>query len=361
MRPGEWSIRPVSQHDPKITHTADEGLNVETSRCLPFFHPTRVAFIDDEISFLSILLTRLQLGLPVTTYNSPRTFLADLEQEHVTANLDTDWWGYYLGMADSPVQSQVISLNKSKIYQQAFDKRRFDTISVVVVDYDMPDMSGLALCRELADLPCKKILLTGHTDSAMVSRAFKQGLIDLYLPKFHPRLELELTTAIRHFQHQYMTSATEMFARRLRATDPVVWSDRAFSRFFQRFCTDRGVVEFYAVDDPRGFLLLDKAARGRLMLIHTSADIDAQRAIAEASRAPSTVISALRSKQRVLHFPHRQPPGTLTPHQWGTSCIRAYPFPGRKDRYYALIDNPGPFRVSPDTVLGFDQYLRMAG
>lgn len=329
-------------------------------KCLPFFHPTRIAFIDDERSFLSILLNRLKIGLPVVTYDSPRAFLADLKQKRVSVELDTDWWTCYADVVGDPAQNQIVVLDKAMIFQHLYDENRFETLSVIVVDYDMPEMSGLTLCRELADLPCKKILLTGHADSNTVVHAFNEGLIDLYLPKFHPRLELELKTAVRRFQLQYMTAATELVAQVLRAEDPAIWSDASFCALFQRICADRGAVEYYAVDDPKGFLLLDRFAHARLLLLYSGAEIDAQCAAAKASRAPAGVVAELQARRGALHFQDDGGDQVLTERQWWDACIPTYAFPGNTGRFYSVVDRPEPFPVTPDTVLGLGRYLSMS-
>ena len=39
-----------------------------------------------------------------------------------------------------------------------------DMISTVIVDYDMPSQNGIDFCRQLSDLPIKKVMLTGRAD-----------------------------------------------------------------------------------------------------------------------------------------------------------------------------------------------------
>lgn len=332
---------------------------MEPLKCLPFFHPTRVVFVDDERSFLSILLNRLQIGLPVLTYQSPVEFLTDLAEKRVQATLNTDWWTCYPDVTGESAQQQIVALDKAMIFQHLYDEHRFGVVSVVVVDYEMPDMSGLTLCRELADLPCKKILLTGQASNDMVLHAFNEGLIDLYLPKYHPRLELELKSAIRRFQLQYIAESADLVTQVLCVDDPVVWSDAAFCRLFHQLCADRGIVEYYAVDDPKGFLLVDRNAGARLMLLYEEKELIAQCAAAKASRAPDGIVTQLRSRRGALHFPDDGSHQVLTERQWWDACISAHPFPGRTDRYYSVANRPGPFPVNPDTVMGLGRYLTL--
>jgi CheY-like chemotaxis protein len=330
---------------------------VEPFKCLPFYHPTRVAFVDDEPSFLAILLNRLRIRLPVLTYESPLGLLADLEQGRVQASLMTDWWTCRSGAVGDSASERVVILDKAMIFQHLYDENRFDTLGVLVVDYEMPSMSGLALCRRIADLPCKKILLTGQADSDTVLRAFNEGLIDLYISKYDRKLELELASAIQRFQIEFMTESTDVLAQVLRAEDPGLWSDERFCRLLHQICADLGAVEYYAVEDPKGFLLVDRNAKAKLLLLLTAGEIDAQCAAAQVSRAPHGVIAELRSRRGVLHFPDDGSHQVLTLRQWWDACVPAHPLPGRSDRFYALVDGPEPFPVTSETVLSLGRYL----
>lgn len=333
---------------------------MEPCSILPFFHPTRVVFIDDDRSFLSLFPMRLGARFPYSSYDSPFEFLDDLASGRIHASIALDWWTCYSGLQGHPPLEQVIGLDKSMIFQHLFDEKRFGVVSVVVVDYEMPEMSGISLCREIADLPCRKILLTGQADKSLAIHAFNEGLIDLYLPKLHPRLEAELNHAIRRFQLEYLAKATEIVATVLRTEDPPLWSDQAFCRLFHQICTDRGIVEYYTVDDPKGFLLVDRDANGQLLLIFDSGELDAQCAAASLSRAPEGVMVQLQSRRSVLHFPHDEGGRVLHEQQWWDACVPLRAFPGRRDRFYALIDRPEPYPASPDTVLGLGRYLQAA-
>lgn len=325
-------------------------------RCLPFFHPTRVAFVDDDRSFLNLFPLRLDAGVPFLRYNCPHTLLEDLEGGRIETRIDVDWWTYYSGASGDP-SPKLMGLDKSRIFQHIFDEDRFDVLSVVVMDYEMPEMTGIELCREIAGEPCRKILLTGQADQSLAIHAFNEGLIDLYLPKRHPGLEAELNHAIRRFQVEYMAKATDMLRQALISEDPDTWEDEGFCSLFDQIRRDRGVVEYYAVDDPKGFLMVDAAAQGALLLVFDDREVEAQRASATASRAPSGVVAQLQSRRSVLHFRDDEGYQVLTERQWWNACTPLHPFPGRTDRWYAVVDQPDPYPVTPETVLGLERYL----
>jgi hypothetical protein len=154
-----------------------------------------------------------------------------------------------------------------------------------------------------------------------------------------------------------LEQATELITKVLNAADPVVWGDDAFSRFFNQICEDRKVAEYYAVGQPKGYLLIDRRGHADLMLLYDDAEIDAQCAAAIASRAPEGVVAQVRSRRSALYFADDDADCVLSEAQWWEACVALHAFPGRDDRFYALVGDPQPFMVNPGTVLGLDRYL----
>jgi CheY-like chemotaxis protein len=333
---------------------------VKPDKCLPFYHPTRVVFVDDDPVFLNLLPLRLGESVPFLRFDSPQEVLSEFAAGRLQARLDLDWWDVYSGNAGLDFAEQVVSLDPSMIALRVFNRARFGLITVLVVDYQMPGMTGLELFRALAHLPCKRILLTGQADESLAVQAFNEGLIDLYLPKLHPRLDLELNRAIQRFQFDYLERATELVTRVLQAVDPVVWGDPAFARLFYQVCEERGVVEYYAVAEPKGYWLLKADGQAEMMLLFTPGELDAQATAAAASKAPEGVVKRLRRRRSALCFPS-DGDRVLSEDQWWEACIDLRPLPGRSDRFYALIRHPESLLLAPDPVMGLRHYLDYPG
>ena len=329
-------------------------------KCLPFYHPTRVVFVDDDRAFLNILPLRLGGGVPFLRYDSPCELLRELESGQLQGILDLDWWDIYPAEGGAQGLEQVVAFDTSMIFLRVFNRARFGLVSVVVIDYQMPEMSGLDLCRKLAHLPAKRILLTGRSDETLALHAFNEGLIDMYLPKLHPHLDTELNLAIQRFQFSFLEQATELITKVLSSSDPVVWGDSSFARFFHQICDDRGAVEYYAVGDPKGYLLIDAQGKAELLLLFDDAQLAAQSAAATALRAPEGVVSQVRTRRSGLYFPRDDSECVLSESQWWEACVPLQPFPNLDDRFYALVGDPRPFLVNPDTVLGLRRYLDFA-
>ncbi|MFY9973877.1 MAG: response regulator [Chromatiaceae bacterium] len=329
---------------------------MKPDKCLPFYHPTRVVFVDDDPAFLNLLPLRLADSVPFLRFDSPRELMSEFVSGRLQARLELDWWDVYPGEVGPDLAEQVVSFDPAMIALRVFNRARFGLVTVLVVDHQMPEMTGVDLLRALAHLPCKRILLTGQADEAVAVRAFNEGLIDLYLPKLHPSLDQELNSAIRRFQFDYLEEATGLVAGVLQTVDPVVWGDPAFARLFHGLCEERNAVEYYAVVQPKGYWLLKADGRAEMMLIFTEGELDAQATAAAASKAPEEVVRRLRLRRCALCF-SGDGDRVLTKDQWWTSCVRLHPFPGRRDRFFALVRNPQSLFLAPDPVIGLRHYL----
>jgi two-component system nitrate/nitrite response regulator NarL len=73
----------------------------------------------------------------------------------------------------------------------ALDAIRRERPDVALVDYQMPDLDGLDVVRAVVRdaLPTRVVLLSAHTDGAIVFQALQEGAAG-YLPKDAPRSEI---------------------------------------------------------------------------------------------------------------------------------------------------------------------------
>lgn len=331
---------------------------MEESVCLPFFHPTRVVFVDDDRSFLSLFPRSLGGLFPVSRYESPRKLLTDLAAGRIETRIDLKCWTSYSGQLTDLNHEHMLGLDKTMIFMRVFARRRFGTLSVAVVDYDMPEMNGLSLCRAMAHLPCRKIMLTGQATEVQAVAAFNEGLIDCFVPKSDPNLKGIILERIRRYQRAFIADTTRLVRLALRTETVATWDDLGFSHLLHRFCETRNVAEYYVVTDPaEGFLLVDGQGNGQLLLTFATATLQSQLAAARLSGAPTDVLERLARRQVGLYFGDEQANTVLDPAVWRAACLDIQPFPTEPDRFYGLVDHCRPFDVSPSTVLGLQRFI----
>lgn len=330
--------------------------------CLPFFHPTRVAFIDDEVNFLNYFTRGLDLQVPISRYESPRMLLDELAFGRLPTRIDLDCWSNYRGQMLEDGYEQLMGLDKTMILMRLFNPQRFDVLSVAVVDYAMPEMDGIELCRRLSALPCRKILLTGQADESVAVDAFNEGLIDFFAPKDAPNVRHLIREQILRFQRDFISDASYLVRQALRSEHGQTWDDVGFCGLLEEIRERFGFVEYYAVSDPaEGFLLVDQHGRGRLLLTFSAAAIEAQFTAARLSGAPEEVLDRLAQEAVTTYFPSESGNQVLDAKAWRRACVPLTPFPNRSDRFYALLDHCEPFKVSPESVWGLKVRLGSQG
>lgn len=329
---------------------------MELRQCLPFFHPTTVLYIDDDRQLLSMLPLRVGV-LPYRCFDDPLDLLDRIDAGEILTSLGLECWNSYTGEVGDPDAEGVLGLDKLSIYMRLFDPRRFALASVAVIDHAMPGMSGLTLCQRLGERACKRLLLTARADLGLAVAAFNEGLIDMYLSKDEPNLAAQIARAIRRLQGRYFSDDSRIMRDFLRRDDPALWADEVFFHLLHQHCADRGIVEYYAVNDPQGFLLMDAEGAGYLWLVFTEAQIEAHCLTARRLGAPGPVLAQMEGRRGVVFIGDPEGLTVLTPDQWRAACLPLTPIPGTRGRYYGVTRNADPVRLSPRAVLSFARYL----
>ena len=138
----------------------------------PFYFPTTVVFVDDSASFLGNLSLQLDESLAYRLFESPLEALECINAANGRPSLAQTYFSSYRDVESLSGANRVIDVNVDKIHRQVYKEDRFKEISVVVVDYAMPEMDGLEFCRNIKNSAIKKILLTGRADRKAGSQCF---------------------------------------------------------------------------------------------------------------------------------------------------------------------------------------------
>jgi len=234
------------------------------------YFPTTVLFIDDSRDFLLNFVLQLDEGLAYRIYDSPFDALDFLQKKADKPNPLIERC-----LSAKPQTSSALA-NLQCIYSEIYNERRFAEVSVLVVDYAMPGMDGLEVCRMLKDSPIKKILLTGKADEKLAVEAFNKGLIDRYIDKNdHQAAEL-ITKNIEVLQQQYFQSLSDKLTAFL-GISPSQWTDNEMIQdCFRQINKEKRIVEYYRIDCEGSFLLLDEDAHAHLLTIRNEKEWELQ-------------------------------------------------------------------------------------
>lgn len=272
------------------------------SALLPFYHPTTCLVIDDDQLYLDSFSYNYGDIALCATEHRPEQAIERLLKDAVRTALSIEEANLPPagdGSADDP----IVRLPASRIAAMASDPARFSRVSVAIVDFAMPSMTGVELCRKIKHLPVKKVLLTGKAGDATAVAAFNEGLIDLFLVKHDPDLPEKLRRIIRDLQHAYFKDLTAPLEPIAKLEDTAFLDDPGIASWYHKFSGRIGAVEHSLLLSPPGLMLADEAGRVTIVWISGQDRMRAQLEIAIEEGAPGKLVERLRAGNAILACP----------------------------------------------------------
>lgn len=265
---------------------------------LPLFKfPTRTVLIDDSEEYIE--------GIKPLFYKEGMDFI------HFTSSIEAldylrkqtycQFVKERLGLEEGDgIFTKMVNVRLRSLYQEIYNPNRFSEISVLVIDYAMPNMTGESFCQEVASFPVQKLLLTGEASYQKAIDMFNTGNISKYIRKDDESLDT-LIGAIQFLQDKYFQDITQdlLFALR-HHTGSCVFSDRKFIDFFRSLCEKYKFIEYYVADENGSYLLADDSGSLKLLIVSQEEDINFLYDFALDSNAPKDMLNALKEKRKIV-------------------------------------------------------------
>jgi len=321
---------------------------------LPYYHPTSVVVVDDNDLFLHTLDLRLPGDMAYLLHHDARAALERVNGGQTETSIAERC--FFSTEGSSLWQQPIIQLDLGSIEREISNPKRFDRISVVIVDYAMPAMNGLEFCGAITDSNVKKILLTGVADEKLAVKAFNDGLIDRFLPKSgNSTLDL-IVSFTRDLQRSYFFDQQRTFRDSLRTAAPQFFMDQAITRHFDGIRERYDIAEYYLVGDPTGYLMVSGDGQLFRLVILSESGQQAQVGFAEQFGAPRGVIDSLRARNAVGYF--FDDPDTIVDSSldWSDYLHSAHMVEGTQTWLTAVIPNP-PIDIDFDPSSSYGAYL----
>lgn len=334
--------------------------------CLPCcYHPTTILLVDDDELFVSAVANHILSYTECKVMGNPLQVKYALEHGSLETFLDR-----CKKAPEQDFEDHNIKLIEN-IQREVFNPKRFEQISVVLVDYQMPSMNGLELCAIIRDLAphIKIIMLTGEADHDIAVKAFNAGTIDRFIKKSEWSLPKVLKTTIQELQWQYFVSLSQKlidnFITNTNDQLPVYFQNPAFKEFIQKFCQSQKACEFYILDTCANFMLVKRNGDLDWLLVRNEDDMITETVFAEefsigySSPQIDIIIETLRNRKHSTFFLTRED-NALSINEWAKLLypltrvtIDNAPF------YYALIANNKMHFQEP--FVTYDQSLEERG
>jgi len=316
----------------------------------PFYHPTSILVLDDDPLFLESLDFQFSDELSCQTFTRPD---AALEHLRAQAGQHPDFSRYFRDCSDMDLGSEarhgdrLLRLQLSEVRSMVDDRSRHQRVSVAVVDFDMPKMTGVEFCRAIRDLPVKTILLTGKAGLETAIAAFNEGVIDCFLQKQDVNVSGALRREIRRLQAEYFAGISDPIKRALELRKPSFFTDPSFVKLFKEVSEKNGIVEHYVCANPPGIMMRDADGNESFLLVSDVDSAASQCEIAENQSAPPDMVQLLRSRQVQAWFPTQE--GFYHPDfesDWARYIWPAQLLPGSGSWSYSFIRNECPVEES---------------
>jgi CheY-like chemotaxis protein len=322
----------------------------------PFFFPTTVAFVDDSGDFLANLSLQLDPLLAFRLFQSPIDALATLNSSGIQSSPSVkSLFSLYEGRDEFDLRRQIVDVDLDMIHREIHDDKRFDQISVVVIDYDMPQMNGVEFCRQLKNPLVRRILLTGKADERVAVEAFNEGLIDRFIRKQEPNAIDSLNQVIREMQPHYFSQIGRMLAGALAIGLYRFLKDPRFAECFNKLSDQLNIVEYYLSCAPGGMLMLDATGTSYLLLVQNEEQFRATHEIAYDQQAPDELLKTLRSGDAMPYFWKTQGNYSSIYEDWRGCLHPATKIQGDEWYAYTVVENPKGFNLKH--VLFYADYL----
>lgn len=234
---------------------------------LPCFYPTKVLFVDDDVLFLDQLLPRLSsVRATYDHFLCPKLFVEFINNSPANCFVHK-----YVRFVDPlAIEHYRHDANITNLHEIMQDNSRFEEISVVVIDYDMPMMSGLEASQKINNPHIKKILLTGIADEPIAVEAFHKGLIDAYVRKQDRHLKDKLNAHIYRLQKEYFQEVFAPLTQTLHTYHREIEHYPIFTKEYQqitdKFVLEHNIVEHYMYEGVGTKIMLDK--QGQVFYLH---------------------------------------------------------------------------------------------
>lgn len=300
-------------------------------------YPLMVTLIDDDSLLLQALTGVLIKNYKTKEFTDPLIALEFFKNyEPLLQNSKflrgcTEFENYDVS-GHLPVDVDLLALEKLRQRSE-----RVNDIGVIIIDYNMPGMTGIDFCRELKELPIKKILLTGEANNQLAVTAFNEGIIDCFIRKDSITLVHDIKFYLNILTQQYFIDNTKHLLKHLETDNLLPVSDPAFITFFHEWCNTHKIREFYLIDQNANFLLIDENNQQSYFITHTDRTLANFIELHEENSEAENFVTAVKSRTIIPFFGQDKESWDLDLSEWENYFYAPQVLSGREKYYWAVI------------------------
>ncbi|MBX9697072.1 MAG: hypothetical protein K2X53_03210 [Alphaproteobacteria bacterium] len=224
------------------------------------------------------------------------------------------------------------------------------------MDYDMPGLNGLELCRQIESPSIQRIMLTGAATHQIAVDAFNEGIIDQFIQKNDVALFNKLQSAVVNAQAKYFDIVTSDLVKQLLLEYPETEAlkDPVFMEFFEKLLHKKRVTEYYLLDTMGSFLFLSDSGNLSALFIFNEETLEFQEdMIPKTDRTTDLAKEIYAKKQAICFYPF------TTLKDYAESDWKKYVYPlsqldGKNTYFWAYVDSLPS--LQSDQIVSFSGY-----
>lgn len=301
-----------------------------------FVYPTTIACIDDDPLFLKAI-SRLFAGqYQIQTFQSARESYDFLMSYQSLLPKPNAVRGCSEAEEYELINHMPADLDFSALKELRKDPKRYAEISVLLIDYNMPFMNGIDLCRSLQDLPVKKLLLTGDAGHCEAVSAFNEGIIDAFVHKDDPKLVKALVLNLQRLINEYFCQKSHHLKAHLELEHPLPISGLTFIQFFRNWCDQHHIQEHYIIDKLGNLLLIDDKENAYYFVVYTDRTLNDFIAQYDDDLNVETFLQLVKRREKIPFFGEGTEGWQLEPKDWPSCFYSPQTITGLETYYWAL-------------------------
>ncbi len=335
--------------------TDKKGVDMSIIACCKF--PTTLLVLDDDQD----LLDNIQLAL----HGKYKCIcVSDSDEAHNILNKNRDWTKSLLEKSVSQMHPEddptaiSVRLKVSAFKNQVNSLDRFNHISTLIVDFDMPKKNGLEFVRELKDPQIKVIMLTGKASQETVIKAFNNEEIHRFVSKGDPDYLNTIFQYVNELESEFFFEFPKFILDSFRESNNTIFENKAFIDLFNKTVKDNNIIEYYLLDESGSFLMLDATTKSQIWFIVKSKD-DIRHFYEMAqdeAEFPAETLKKLENNQVLTHFKSSKE-HTAPAKSW--HFVDAQILDEKNGLYYAIIKNDKNFQLEPSRIKSYQEFLNL--
>lgn len=316
-----------------------------------FYHPIKVIFLDDSRSFLDALDLEFGTQLNMLTITNPDTVIQTIDNH--SQNITKSVFKLMNDVDTDTTTDRVIGFEVSNMLSLIYDKKRFDHVAILVVDYEMPDINGIEFCQKLKERKIFRIMLTAEADKDTAIKAFNNGLIDKFILKTNEELYSEITFAVQELTQRYFKEISSSIINGHTGSIGTLFGNESYLQLFAEIVSKVQPVEYYLVDNSGSFVFLDKDANPTWLIVRHNKELDEQVELLQGYDVPYQIIESVAKKEKILFLlsekEYKKPVGEWVKHMFDSKKLD-------NNYYYSIVSGQLTDSIDWGRVVSYSAY-----